>query len=112
MAVSTKQEANAVVVTVEGRMMGGDETKEMVDAIRLALEEGSTNVVLELSGVPWMNSTGLGALMESRKIIKDKNGALKLVRINEKIKSLLVMTQTLSHYETFDSVDAAMQTCA
>ena len=112
MAVTTKQEANAVVVTVEGRMMGGDETKEMVDAIRKALEEGSTNVVLELSGVPWMNSTGLGALMESRKIIKDKNGALKLVRINEKIKSLLVMTQTLSHYETFDSVDEAIQTCA
>ena len=112
MAVTRKQEANAVVVTVEGRMMGGDETKEMVDAIRTALDEGSTNIVLELSGVPWMNSTGLGALMESRKIIKDKNGALKLVRINEKIKSLLVMTQTLSHYETFDSVDAAMQTCA
>lgn len=112
MALTESRENNVVVLSVEGRLMGSDETREVVEKIRSVADEGVTNVILNLAGVPWMNSTGLGALMESRKILADKSGALKLVSLNEKIKSLLVMTQTLSHYEVFTSVEEALQSCA
>jgi anti-sigma B factor antagonist len=112
MALTEKREDKTAILSVDGRLMGGEETKEIVVRIRALVEDGVQNVVLDLSGVPWMNSTGLGALMESRKVLADKSGALKLVAMNEKIKSLLVMTQTLSHYENFASVEEAVQSCA
>jgi anti-sigma B factor antagonist len=55
-----------------------------------------------------MNSSGLGVLMASWGSLRKANGNLKLASISEKINSLLMITQLMQFFETYESVDRAL----
>ncbi|MCK4656966.1 MAG: STAS domain-containing protein, partial [candidate division Zixibacteria bacterium] len=65
-------------------------------------------IIVDLGGVDWMNSTGLGILISSLTTMRNNNGDLKLANITEKIQSLLTITKLVTVFETFDSVDDAV----
>ncbi len=108
MAISEKIHEDVAVLKISGKLMGGDETKEITEKVRSLLTDGITKIVMDLGKVKWMNSTGLGALLESRKLITDKEGTLKLAAVAEKIKSLLMITQILSQFDTYETSDRAL----
>ncbi|MFC1492757.1 STAS domain-containing protein, partial [candidate division KSB1 bacterium] len=76
--------------------------------VKSLLDDGIKKIVMDLGKVKWMNSTGLGALIESRRLITDKDGLLKLAAVAEKIKSLLIITQILNLFETYETADRAV----
>lgn len=96
------------VLKISGKLMGGDETKEIPEKIRSLLSDGLTDIVMDLGKVKWMNSTGLGAIIESRRLITEKEGNLKLAAVTEKIKSLLMITQIIQLFDTYETVDRAL----
>ncbi|MCH7782136.1 STAS domain-containing protein [candidate division KSB1 bacterium] len=96
------------VLKISGKLMGGNETKEIPEKIRSLLSDGMTDIVMDLGKVKWMNSTGLGALIESRRLIIEKEGNLKLSAVTEKIKSLLMITQIIQLFDTYETVDRAL----
>ncbi len=108
MAVKEKIEGDIAVLTISGKLMGGSETKEITEKVQSLLNDGITKIVMDLGKVKWMNSTGLGALIESRRIINESDGVLKLAAVAEKIKSLLIITQILSLFDTFETSDRAV----
>ena len=96
------------VLKISGKLMGGNETQEIPEKIKSLLADGMTNIVFDLGKVKWMNSTGLGAIIESRRLISEKEGKLKLSSVTEKIKSLLMITQIISLFDTYETVDRAL----
>ena len=108
MAIKEKIEGDIALLTISGKLMGGNETKEITERVNSLLSDGIKKIVMDLGKVKWMNSTGLGALIESRRIITEKEGILKLAAVAEKIKSLLIITQILNLFETYETADRAL----
>ena len=108
MAIKEKIHGNVAVLEVSGKLMGGNETRQITKKVESLLREGVKNIIIDLANVNWMSSTGLGSIIESRRLITDKNGVLKLSAVTEKVKSLLMITQITNLFETYETADLAV----
>ena len=100
---------NAVIVELKGNVMGGEDTKEFNELLHKLIDEGKKNVIVDLSEVKFMNSSGLGMLISGLTTMKRENGSLKLAHVTEKIESLLIITKLITIFESFDTVDDAVK---
>jgi anti-sigma B factor antagonist len=108
MKLKRKVTNNVIIITVTGNMMGGEDSQKFHDEIKEILREGYRYILLDLGKVKWMNSSGIGTLMSSWGSVSQKEGILKLANVTNKIESLLVITQLIQFFETFESVDRAV----
>ena len=108
MKIKEKIENHVAVLSLSGKMMGGPETTALHDHIRGLMKDGISKVVIDLGGVKWINSSGLGVLMAAMTTLKNSEGQMKLANVTEKVESLLMITQLIRIFETFDSVDRAV----
>ena len=109
MKFKLKEHYEAVVIEMKGNVMGGPETQEFHELIKKLLTEGKKNIVVDLGGVKFMNSTGLGMLIGAFTSVKNAGGRFVLANATEKIESLLVITKLITIFENFDSVDKAIE---
>lgn len=109
MKIKTTEKYEAVVLELKGNVMGGDDTKQFNEILHKLIDDGKTRVVLDLSGVKFMNSSGLGMLIGGLTTMKKAKGHLKLANVTEKIESLLIITKLIKIFESFDSVDKAVK---
>ena len=109
MKIKTTEKYEAVVLELKGNVMGGDDTKEFNEVLHKLIDGGKTRVVLDLGGVKFMNSSGLGMLIGGLTTMKKAEGHLKLANVTEKIESLLIITKLIKIFESFDSVDDAVK---
>lgn len=107
MRIKTSEKYDAVVIIIKGNVMGGPEAQEFHDLLGSLLDDDKSNIIIDLGGVKFMNSTGLGMLISGYTSVKNKGGILKLANATDKINSLLVITKLITIFDNFDSVDAA-----
>ena len=108
MSVKERFEGDIAVVGVSGNLMGGPETAAVHDKVREVVGKGYKKLVIDLSGVKWINSSGLGALMGSMTTMKNAQGEMKLANVSERILSLFMITKLVTIFETYDSADKAI----
>ncbi len=103
---------NAVVVELKGNVMGGEDTKDFTETLHKLIDEGKKNVIVDLSAVKFMNSSGLGMLISGLTTMKKADGHLKLANVTDKIESLLIITKLITIFESYESVDDAVKSLA
>jgi len=103
---------NAVIIELKGNVMGGDDTKEFTETLHKLIDEGKKNVIVDLSGVKFMNSSGLGMLISGLTTMKRAEGNLKLANVTDKIESLLIITKLITIFESYESIDEAVKSLA
>ena len=91
----------------KNKMMGGPETTALHDHIHGLINDGIVKVVIDLGEVKWMNSSGMGVLMACMTTLTNANGKLVLARVSEKVNSLLMITQLIKVFETYETVERA-----
>ena len=96
------------VMEIKGNLMGPPETNKLVDDVSALMNDGLKRIVMDFSGVDWMNSLGVGALMKCYKALKERKGNLYLVGLTEKVKSVFMISQLLSVFTVKDSVQEAV----
>lgn len=112
MTIKEKMHGDVAVVELKGKLMGGPETQEVHDKIKELIAADTNKVVIDLSKVKWMNSSGLGALMGSMTSLRNAKGDLKLANVTEKVQSLFMITKLITIFETYESVDKAVESFA
>lgn len=80
---------------------GGDVL--LKDKVQSLIQQGQKNILLDLSGVSYVDSAGLGELVQAYATTKNRGGALKLLSITKRLKDLLVVTKLLTVFDTFDA---------
>jgi len=73
------------------------------------VSEGNQNVIIDLSGVTFMDSSGFGTLLGATKRLRPTGGGLHLASPNSTIQRMLRLTRLDSIMQIHDSVDAAVQ---
>jgi anti-sigma B factor antagonist len=109
MKIKTTEKYEAVVIELKGNVMGGDDTKEFNELLHKLIDQGKTRIVVDVGGVKFMNSSGLGMLIGGLTTVKKANGVFKLANVTDKIESLLIITKLITIFETYDSVDKAVE---
>ncbi len=85
---------------------------QVKDAFREIVGEGIRQVVLDLGDVPFIDSSGLAALVSGLKTLNEKEGSLKLASLQSQADLLFKLTMFDKVFEIFPDVDAALQTFA
>lgn len=112
MNYSISEKYNTVVITLKGKVMGGPSASKYLEEIKSLIDQGKTNVVVDLSKVNFMNSSGLGVLITSLTSLRNAGGDLKICNASDRIESLLMVTKLITvfkHYKTLDEAVAAYQ---
>jgi len=100
---------DVLVLEPKGKIMGGPDATILHDKLHDYIDQNKKKVVIDLSKVEWMNSTGLGILISGLTTMRNNGGELKLAGITEKIESLLTITKLITVFENFDSVEQAVE---
>jgi len=90
------------VLDLEGRLVAGEEVERMRAALNQLLAAGHRQIVLNLAGVDYIDSTGLGSLVVCFGRVQEAGGALKLLHLNRRAIELLVLTKLTTVFEVFD----------
>jgi anti-sigma B factor antagonist len=110
MTISQRSVQGVCVLDVEGPItLGADGSERLNDKVRSALQSGERKILLNLGGVPYMDSAGLGELVNAYTTVKKQGGALKLVGVTKKLNDLLVITKLSTVFDSFDNEAAALQ---
>jgi len=108
MRIKEKIEGDVAILSLSGKMMGGPETAELQQSVKSLLGDNITKVIVNLAKVKWMNSSGLGALMGAMTSMRNAKGDLRLANVTEKVQSLLIITQLMTIFKSYESVDRAV----
>lgn len=114
MIVSTKNRESGGVTIVDfaGRATLGGGTVTFSDAIRDLVTAGHMKLLLNLAGISYIDSSGLGELVSSLTIASKQGGSLKLLSPTKRVMELLKITHVDSLFQIFDDEEAAVRSFA
>jgi anti-sigma B factor antagonist len=96
---TSREVGDVTVIDMDGRITLGEGTALLRDLIRESLAKGHKKIVMNLAGINYIDSTGLGELVSGYRLIKGEGGELKLLNLNKKVTDLLQITKL---YTVFD----------
>jgi len=109
MKMTESESGGVVILELSGKIMGGPDATLLNDKLHELIEVDKTKIVANLKGVNWMNSSGLGILIGGLTTMRNSGGDLKLANITDRIQSLLMITKLLTVFESFDTIDQAIE---
>lgn len=109
MKFSTKELHGVTVIKMEGSMLGGPEASELNNALHKLIDAKKKKIVVDLSEVTLMNSSGLGMLIGGVTTMRNANGDLKIAGANEKVSQVFKITKVNNVIELHDSVKSAVE---
>ncbi len=109
MSVRERTMGDVAVLSVKGKLWGGAETRAVHETVKRLIRDGFKKVVIDLSGVKWLNSLGLGVLIGCLTSLRNEDGDLRLVGVTERVHSLLMVTNLITVFQTFETVEQAVE---
>ena len=103
-----RQAGDVTVLDMAGRITIGEGSVALRSAVRRLLEEGKKNILLNLAGVGYIDSSGIGELVSSYTAIKNQEGQLKLLSLTEKLRDLLTITKLLTVFDAYETESDAL----
>lgn len=103
------EQFNCVIIHLKGNIMGGPHAEEFRDQLHNLIDDGKTNVIVNLGKVKFMNSSGLGILIGALTTMRNAGGNLVICEADKKIENLLMITQLISVFQHYRTQDSAVQ---
>ena len=100
--IKTREVSHVTILDIEGRIVLGDEIGDLRDAVRSLVAEGKKKIILNLAGVDYIDSSGVGELVGSFTTVRNAAGELKLLNLTQKVQDVLHVTKL---YTVFDIKD-------
>src|SRR5712691_6738339 len=107
--IRERQAGDVTILDMDGRITIGEGSVALRSAIRRELEEGKKNIVLNLAGVGYIDSSGIGELVSSYTGINKEGGQLKLLSLTEKLRDLLTITKLLTVFDAYETEPDAIK---
>jgi anti-sigma B factor antagonist len=110
MKSSARQADNGVeVIKLEGKITIGSGDSQLRDVISNSLSSGHQKILLDMSGVTTIDSSGIGELVGSYTTVTNKGGKLKLLHLPAKLNELLHVTQLITVFEVYENEKEAVE---
>jgi len=106
--ISERQAGDVTVLDMSGKITIGEGSVALRTAIRRLLEEGKKKILLNLAGVGYIDSSGIGELVSSYTAINKDGGQLKLLNLTQKLQDLLTITKLLTVFDVYEDEAEAL----
>jgi anti-sigma B factor antagonist len=112
MQISERVVGDVTILDLNGKITLGEGDELLKDKINSLLNQGQRKLILNLEGVPYIDSAGLGEIVRTYTTVSRQGGKLKLLNLTKRIQDLLSITKLLTVFETFEAEDQAVQSFA
>ena len=109
--ITNKMASGVTVVYCSGRIVFGDETASLRETVKNLMAENK-QLVLNLGGVSYIDSGGLGTLVGLYTSAKAAGGNVKLANLTQRVRDQLVLTKLVTVFEFYDSEEQAVASFA
>lgn len=96
------------ILDLEGKLTIGDGAELLRDKVASIVFQGNSKVILNLAGVPYVDSGGLGALVRCSMAAQKVNGAVKMIGLTSRITDLLTITKLANVFDTYTTEKEAI----
>jgi anti-sigma B factor antagonist len=107
-SVSVRQSDGIALVEVMGRLTSF-EAKAFREMIHDLVKQGQTNIVLNLSALDYLDSSGIGELVRNYMTVVKKGGAMKVVGLAPRVEEILKVTQLYQVFPEFPDEASALE---
>ena len=97
------------VISLEGNLKGGQEVISLHATIKKCLDDKIGKIVVDLKGVEWMGSVGIGILICCLTAVRNAGGDLRLSGINNKVQELLKITKLEKIFDIYPDAQNAVE---
>jgi len=108
MHIKHQDDEGVAVLRLQGKIMGGPDATSLHEKLHELIEEGNLSVVVDLTEVDWMNSSGLGILIGGLSALRKSGGDLRLASATEKIEEVLRITKLDRVFTVYNTTDDAV----
>jgi anti-sigma B factor antagonist len=98
-----------VVAKLHGDIVLNGSGAALADRVRSLLERDRRCIALDLGDVRYVDSGGIGDLVESLSAARNRGGAVKLIGVTKRLSDLLVITKLLNVFDCFETEDEAIE---
>jgi anti-sigma B factor antagonist len=112
MNIETRKKGDVVIVDFQGRLAVGVGEEMLPRLIEQILNEGTRKILLNLSEMDYIDSNGLGELVQSLKTSKRFGASLRLLKPQDRVKKTLRLTNLLPMFSVYDSETEAIKSFA
>lgn len=106
--INERRAGEVTVLDLKGRLRVGGTTVALHKAIHTLMEEEKALILLNLSGVTYIDSCGLGELIASHVTVQKKGGEIKLVHLTDSLREMLTVTKLLDIFDVYESEEDAL----
>ena len=107
--VAAREKDRIVVVDVVGRLTLNDSRTQLRDLVHVFTGRGRKNFLINLAGLDFVDSDGLGELTRCYSIVRQAGGEMKLLHVHERVQALLKLTRLINLFEIHGDEDVALQ---
>ena len=109
MKIEARNQGGVTILAPKGKITIGVGDVALREAVHEALEAGARNILIDLSGVTTVDSSGVGEMVSAYTTVTNRGGKLKLAQLPSKVADILQITQLITVFETFETVDEAVK---
>jgi anti-sigma B factor antagonist len=103
MQIEERVVGEVTILDLKGKITLGEGDEALKDKINSLTLQNRRQILLNLEGVPYIDSAGLGEVVRTYTTVSRQGGQLKLVNLTKRIEDLLSITKLLTVFETFDT---------
>lgn len=106
--LATRESNGVTIVDLNGKITLGEGGLALRDEMKALVANGSKKILLNLTHVNYIDSSGLGELVSAYTAVKNAGGELKLLNLTTKVRDLLVITKLLTVFDVKDDESTAV----
>ena len=106
--INIRHTDGVTILLVNGRITLGDGSVSLRDAVQEAIKSDSRKLILDMSGVSYMDSSGVGELTGAYTSLKNKDCQLKLLHLTKRIDDLMQITKLATIFDIYSNEKEAI----
>lgn len=110
--LTSRQVGDVTVIDAAGRITLGEGASTFREKIRELVNNNSKKILLNLSDVTYIDSSGIGELVSGFTTVTNSGGQLKLIGLSKRVKDLLQITKLYTVFEAFEDEAQAVRSFA
>jgi anti-sigma B factor antagonist len=112
MKTAFRQIRGVAILDLSGRIVLGEGSAALHDAIRDLAASGQKSILLNLADINYIDSSGLGELVASFATIRRQGGQLKLLKLTTRVHDLMQVTKLYTVFDVYDNESEAIDSFA
>lgn len=103
MTIQEREVGSVTVLDCDGKLVVGDGDALLKDKVHSLIFQGRKQVLLNMGGVSYVDSSGVGALVATSVTAKNNGGDIRLVNLTKRLHDLLVISKLVNVFDAFDA---------